>query len=123
MLLKIYKIATYLAQPLIYLYLYKRLRAGKEDRLRIGERFGNSSLPRPAGKLIWIHAASVGESVSILPLIREMGRMKPECKVLVTTGTVSSGRVMGERLPAHAFHQFVPVDTPSAVRAFLDASL
>ena len=75
---------------------------------------------RPKGPVVWVHAASVGESVSVLPLIRELGRIRPDTSVLVTTGTVTSGRMMVERLPAHAFHQFVPVDTPSAVRAFLD---
>jgi 3-deoxy-D-manno-octulosonic-acid transferase len=100
--------------------LRQRLARGKEDEDRLPERLGRPGRVRPKGALIWVHAASVGESLSVLPLIRELGRAQPQANVLVTTGTVTSGRIMGERLPANAFHQFVPVDTPTAVRAFLD---
>ncbi len=119
-LLSAYRAATSFAEPLAARILRQRLARGKEDEDRLLERLGRPGRVRPKGPLVWIHAASVGESVSILPLIRELGRLRPDANVLVTTGTVTSGRVMGERLPANAFHQFVPVDTPSAVRAFLD---
>jgi 3-deoxy-D-manno-octulosonic-acid transferase len=119
-LLSAYRAATSFAEPLAARILRQRLARGKEDEDRLPERLGRPGRVRPKGPLVWIHAASVGESVSILPLIRELGRLRPDANVLVTTGTVTSGRVMGERLPQNAFHQFVPVDTPSAVRAFLD---
>ena len=119
-LLSAYRAATGFAEPLAARILRNRLARGKEDEDRLPERLGRPGRVRPKGPLVWIHAASVGESVSVLPLIRELGRVRPDTNVLVTTGTVTSGRVMGERLPANAFHQFVPVDTPSAVKAFLD---
>ena len=119
-LLSAYRAATAFAEPLAARLLRRRLARGKEDEDRLPERLGRPGRVRPKGPLVWIHAASVGESVSVLPLIRELGRISPDTSVLVTTGTVTSGRVMGERLPANAFHQFVPVDTPSAVKAFLD---
>jgi 3-deoxy-D-manno-octulosonic-acid transferase len=119
-LLSAYRAATGFAEPLAARLLRRRLARGKEDEDRLPERLGRPGRVRPKGPLVWIHAASVGESVSVLPLIRELGRIRPDASVLVTTGTVTSGRVMGERLPENAFHQFVPVDTPSAVKAFLD---
>ena len=119
-LLSAYRAATGFAEPLAARLLRRRLARGKEDEDRLPERLGRPGRVRPKGPLVWIHAASVGESISVLPLIRELGRTRPDASVLVTTGTVTSGRVMGERLPENAFHQFVPVDTPSAVRAFLD---
>lgn len=119
-LLSTYRTITSMAEPLAARLLRQRLARGKEDEDRLPERLGRAGRVRPAGPIVWIHAASVGESVSILPLVRELGQARPDAHVLVTTGTVTSGRVMGERLPANAFHQFVPVDTPSAVRAFLD---
>lgn len=119
-LLSAYRAATSFAEPLAARLLQRRLARGKEDEDRLPERLGRAGRVRPKGPVVWIHAASVGESLSILPLIRELGRLRPDTGVLVTTGTVTSGRVMGERLPPNAFHQFVPVDTPSAVRAFLD---
>lgn len=119
-LLSAYRTVTSYAEPLAARLLQQRLARGKEDGDRLPERLGRPGRVRPKGSIVWIHAASVGESVSVLPLIRELGRLKPDAAVLVTTGTVTSGRMMVERLPPNAFHQFVPVDTPNAVRAFLD---
>jgi 3-deoxy-D-manno-octulosonic-acid transferase len=86
----------------------------------MAERFGHAGLERPGGPLIWIHAASVGEANSVLPLIDLLaGRPVPPA-ILLTTGTVTSARLMAQRLPAGVLHQFVPVDTPGAVRRFLD---
>ncbi|NOT41745.1 MAG: 3-deoxy-D-manno-octulosonic acid transferase [Alphaproteobacteria bacterium] len=119
-LLATYRKMTSIAEPLTGQFLRQRLARGKEDEDRLPERLGRPGRVRPKGPLVWVHAASVGESVSVLPLIRELGRIRPDASVLVTTGTVTSGRMMVERLPANAFHQFVPLDTPTAVRAFLD---
>jgi 3-deoxy-D-manno-octulosonic-acid transferase len=119
-LLSAYRALTGFAEPLATRLLRRRLANGKEDPDRMPERLGRPGRVRPRGALIWVHAASVGESLSVLPLIREIGRMRGDINILVTTGTVTSGRVMAERLPSFAFHQFVPVDTPSAVKAFLD---
>jgi 3-deoxy-D-manno-octulosonic-acid transferase len=119
-LLSAYRAATGFAEPLASTLLRRRLARGKEDADRLPERLGRPGRVRPKVAIIWIHAASVGESVSILPVIREITRIRPDACILVTTGTVTSSRLMCERLPENAFHQFVPVDTPGAVRAFLD---
>ncbi len=111
-----YRLTGTLAAPWLRRMLAKRAANGKEIPARLGERFGIASLPRPPGRLIWIHAASVGETVSVLSVIDALaGR----CEVLLTTGTVTSAQLAAERLPAHARHQFIPLDVPSWVERFL----
>ena len=83
-----YRWAGMVAYPLIGPYLALRAAKGKEDRARRGERFGHASLPRPQGPLIWFHAASVGETNAVVPLIREMRRR--EINVVLTTGRPSA---------------------------------
>lgn len=114
--LKAYRIATRIAQPAAGLILQHRLKKGKEDAGRIGERKGRPGKPRPEGRLIWIHGASVGETVSMTPIVERL--MKRGFTVLVTSGTVTSARVMSERLPAAAIHQFIPLDAPGFMRNF-----
>ncbi len=118
--LALYRGATMLAAPAIRLYLQRRKSRGKEDRLRFPERMGRAAQPRPAETLLWIHAASIGESFSVLRLIERLLAERTNLKVLVTTGTVTSAALMAERLPAGAFHQYVPVDRLPWVRRFLD---
>ncbi|MBC7135010.1 MAG: 3-deoxy-D-manno-octulosonic acid transferase [Oceanibaculum nanhaiense] len=108
------------AGPLIETYLGRRLRQGKEDAERLPERRGQASLPRPDGALVWLHAASVGEAASALILIDRLLATRPGLQVLVTTGTVTSAALLRDRLPPAARHQFVPVDRPGWVAAFLD---
>ena len=75
--------------------------------------------PRPPGPLVWFHAASVGESVALLPLVERLRGDRPDLVLLVTTGTVTSAATMARRLPAGVIHQFAPVDRPAWVRRFL----
>ncbi|WP_430449765.1 3-deoxy-D-manno-octulosonic acid transferase [Rhodophyticola sp.] len=100
--------------------LAARLRIGKEDEARLDERRGIASRPRPDTPLIWFHAASVGESLALLELIRRLIEERPDISVLVTTGTVTSAKVMDSRLPDGAFHQYAPMDALPFVRRFLD---
>jgi 3-deoxy-D-manno-octulosonic-acid transferase len=100
--------------------LARRLARGKEDPARWRERLGHPSRPRPAGPLVWLHGASVGEALSLLTLIEALAARRPDLSVLMTTGTVTSARLMAARLPPGAIHQFVPVDAAAAVRGFLD---
>jgi 3-deoxy-D-manno-octulosonic-acid transferase len=120
MIYGLYRAATTAGLPIVEALLRKRLKTGKEDSLRVGERRGQTTMPRPAGRLVWAHAASVGESLSLLPLIDELTERWPDIHVLVTTGTVTSAQLMAERLPARAFHQFIPLDRTAWVRRFLD---
>lgn len=100
--------------------LRKRLASGKEDADRLDERRGIASTGRPDGPLVWLHAASVGESVSLLEMIRRLGEEWPELTFLVTTGTVTSAQVLAGRLPPRCIHQFVPLDARPWMRRFLD---
>ena len=118
--LKAYRAAVGLLGPVADYTLKQRLKKGKEDPDRISERRGVAGLPRPEGPLIWIHGASVGESLSVLPLVERLSEISPAYRFLVTSGTVTSARLMGARLPACAIHQFAPLDHPAYVRRFLD---
>jgi 3-deoxy-D-manno-octulosonic-acid transferase len=117
--LALYRSLTTLGAPLIAYYLERRMARGKEDRVRFGERRGVPSLARPNGTIVWLHAASIGESISMLPVIERL-QSRPETTVLLTTGTVTSAELMAERLPPGAIHQYVPVDRLPWVRRFLD---
>lgn len=115
----LYRGLTGALAPAVPALLHSRVRRGKEDPRRLAERHGVSSLPRPSGTLIWIHAASVGESMAAVTLVLRLLE-KPARSVLVTTGTVTSAELMGQRLPPRAFHQYVPVDVIGSVTRFLD---
>jgi len=119
-LLPLYRTATVLGAPAISWYLHRRLARGKEDGERFHERKGEARRPRPTGPLIWVHGASVGESLTMLPLIERLLQAGPELNVLVTTGTVTSANLLRDRLPPGAFHQYVPVDRRTYVTRFLD---
>ncbi len=118
--LSFYRLITRVSSPLFQRALKKRVTQGKEDPHRLAEREGRTSLPRPKGKVIWVHTASVGESLAALPLIERLLETREECHVLVTTGTVTSAELMAKRLPSRALHQYVPIDRVETVRRFLD---
>ncbi len=117
---RLYRGATILLGPLATWYLRRRLRQGKEDPVRFGERLGQPGRARPNGPLVWVHGASVGETISVLPLIEGLLLQDQGLHVLLTSGTVTSARIMADRLPDRAIHQYVPIDRPSSVRRFLD---
>lgn len=120
MSVSMYRALTQISGPLINYYLKRRLNTGKEDGQRFAERMGHPSCPRPDGPLVWIHAASVGESLSMISLIDRLNRERPKIAILMTSGTVSSARLLGERLPVNVIHQYIPVDRVPWVRRFLD---
>lgn len=100
--------------------LRRRAARGKEDAARLPERLGQASLPRPEGALVWFHGVSVGESLSVLPLINQLLIERPGLSVLMTTATKASADILKQRLPEGVLHQYAPIDTPQAVRVFLD---
>lgn len=120
MILGLYRAATALLSPFVHLFLGRRRAHGKESAERFPERLGLASVERPEGPLVWMHAASVGEALSLLPLIEAIAEGWPRVTQLVTTGTVSSADLMGRRLPRDVIHQFVPVDLPKPVARFVD---
>ena len=110
------------AAPLLRLMLARRVSVGKEIPARLSERFGIDAATRPPGPLLWLHGASVGEALSVLPLLEAL---PPGIFTLFTTGTVTSARLLEQRLPAarldaRVLHRFVPLDVPAWVARFLD---
>jgi len=120
MILSLYRLAGTVGAPVVRRILTRRRDRGKEDAERFDERFGVPGIARPTGPLVWIHAASVGESLSLLPLIERLIEERKGIHVLLTTGTVTSAQIMAERLPSRVIHQFIPIDRLACVRRFLD---
>lgn len=117
--LALYAAATGLLEPLAPALLERRARVGKEDPERLHERLARPTATRPEGPLVWLHGVSVGESLSLLPLIEAL-RTRPELNLLVTSGTVTSAKLLAQRLPEGVIHQYAPVDSPAAAARFLD---
>lgn len=116
-----YIFITYLAYPFYRLFVFPyRIKCGKEDSKRFREKLGYATVSRPLGKLIWFHAASVGESLSILELVKkileEEGRTT---HILVTSGTLTSAVMIKARFPKEVIHQYAPVDFVPCVSRFL----
>jgi 3-deoxy-D-manno-octulosonic-acid transferase len=118
--LVVYRLLTRLLEPLAPRLLDARARQGKEDPVRVDERLGRASLPRPDGDLVWLHGVSVGETLSLLPVVERLRQKRPDLTVLVTSGTLTSAQLLAKRLPDGVTHQFAPVDGPGAVNDFLD---
>ncbi len=114
----IYRTIGLLAYPFMGPFLRLRASRGKEDRKRRYERYGYPSAEKPAGPLIWFHAASVGESMAVIPLIEHVNNLG--INTIMTTGTVTSAQIVRKRLPQGSFHQYVPLDLKPALERFLD---
>ncbi|HEV7255821.1 MAG TPA: lipid IV(A) 3-deoxy-D-manno-octulosonic acid transferase [Mesorhizobium sp.] len=117
LMLRGYRFAGAAAYPLVGPYIAWRATKGKEDPRRRRERRGFASHPRPEGPLVWMHAASVGETMAVIPLIERI--LEDEISVVLTTGTVTSAQVASERLGGRVIHQYVPLDLKPAVSRFL----
>ena len=113
MTLAAYRIVTAAAPALAPRLLERRLARGEENPARIAERRGEPSAPRPPGPLVWVHGASVGEFVAVLPVVERIRARG--FTVLMTTGTVTSAELAEKRLPPGALHQFIPLDVPSFI--------
>ena len=123
LILPLYAAAATLGAPALRLMLAHRRRRGREIGVRLAERWGADPAPRPPGRLVWLHAASVGETMSVLPVLQALAAR--DAQVLVTTGTVTSAGLLEQRLPALGLdgqvrHRFVPLDVPSWTGRFLD---
>jgi len=118
--LTLYRMGLGAIEPLAPMLLRRRARRGKEDPARLGERLGRASAARPDGPLIWLHGASIGETLSLLPLVEGLRRTRPRLALLVTSGTVTSAALLARRLPEGVIHQYVPVDAPASARRFLE---
>jgi len=117
--LRLYSLAANMLGPVAYRGVCRKLEAHGTDRTRWPERLGRATVPRPDGPLIWFHAASVGECLSVLTLIAHWAASRPELQFLLTSGTATSAQVLASRLPPRTRHQFAPLDTRRAMRRFL----
>lgn len=117
-MLTAYRLAGAAAYPVIGGYVAWRASKGKEEHSRRRERYGRAGQPRPEGPLIWLHAASVGETIAVVPLIERL--LGHGINIVLTTGTVTSAQVARERLGDRIIHQYVPLDLKPAVSRFLD---
>ncbi len=116
--LRLYQTLSAAAAPLAPALIRRRLKQGKEDPARVGERRGVSSDIRPRGPLVWIHGASVGEVLAAAALIERVRALN--IRILLTSGTVTSAAVVAKRFPPDIIHQYVPFDSPRYVARFLD---
>ena len=119
MLLKIYYAISVLLIPFTGFYIRRRIKLDKEDPNRFKERYGKASVVREDGNLVWIHAASVGESLSILPIINKLENTKSISQILLTTGTTSAAKIVMKKLSSKTVHQYLPLDTPLFNARFL----
>ncbi|HQT61558.1 MULTISPECIES: 3-deoxy-D-manno-octulosonic acid transferase [unclassified Acidiphilium] len=115
-----YRLATAAIAPLLPLWLARRARRGKEIAARLPERHGIAGIARPPGRLVWVHAASMGETMSALGMIDALADGAPDDRatVLLTTGTRTAAALAQSR--ARALHQFVPLDVAAHAARFLD---
>jgi 3-deoxy-D-manno-octulosonic-acid transferase len=118
-LLSLYQHLTPFLERGVLAYGRYRLKKDKEDPQRLSERFGKASCPRPNGPVAWFHGASVGEAVSLLPLLHRIRTQFPQITPLVTTGTVTAATVMAKVLPEGCIHQYIPLDVPAWIDRFL----
>jgi 3-deoxy-D-manno-octulosonic-acid transferase len=114
-------VAATLLAPALRLNLIRRAANGREIAERLPERRGIDSTPRPSGPLLWMHAASVGETMSILPVL---AALRHRTKVLLTTGTATSQALLDKCLPGlglagDVLRRFAPLDVPSWIDRFL----
>ncbi len=114
-----YGAATALLGPFASIWLTLRANNGREDSARLQERFGRYLSARPTGPLVWLHAASVGESGVALQLIEAMSARDPALSFLITTGTRTSAEMVAKRNLPRTRHVFAPLDRRDAVRRFL----
>ena len=119
--LGVYGAVSYVAQPFSGLYLRARAHKGKEIKERLQERYGFASKEvlsnHHNGSYVWVHAASVGETKAVLPLIKRLTDM--HFQVIFTTITVTAANIASVELPKGAVHQFAPLDLKPFVSRFL----
>src|SRR5258707_9452932 len=118
MTLRVYRKLSFAMVPLAPVLIKRRLKLGKEDPTRVGERRGMSDDVRPHGPLVWIHGASVGEVLAAAALIERLRALN--LRILLTSGTVTSAAIVAKRFPPDVIHQYVPYDSPRFVTRFLD---
>ncbi|MCC8377052.1 MAG: lipid IV(A) 3-deoxy-D-manno-octulosonic acid transferase [Rickettsia endosymbiont of Graphium doson] len=119
-MMRLYYFLSFLLLPIYFVIIFIRLLIGKEDIKRVKERFAIGKHKQDNGFLIWIHAASVGESMIALNLVDNISKHFPEVRFLVTSWTQSSAKILSFKLPKIATHQLLPIDNIIFTKIFLN---
>mgnify|MGYP001825882006 FL=1 len=120
-LTRLYLAFSQVSDPIWRLVHRKRLKKGKEVAARLPEKYGVAPHDRPAGRVLWFHALSVGESLALVPIIERALSENPDAYVVLTTSTATSIAALDKAgLPECATHVLLPIDTTQSVRRFLD---
>lgn len=114
-----YRVVLRCVAPLLPLWLSRRAKSGKEDPERLNERFARKLPMRPEGQLVWMHGASVGESLILLAIADQLQSQRRELEVLLTSQTLTSANILARRLSAIQRHQMAPLDTPGTAHRFI----
>lgn len=117
---RLYVAFSDLMAPIAFRRVRSKLKVHGTPDNRIAERQGHASANRPSGRLIWFHAASVGESLSVLSVITRLGELHTDLSFLVTSGTATSAKLISQRMPPRCQHQFAPLDSRTAMARFLN---
>lgn len=119
-MIKLYRLLTFILFPVIVVWLAIRVIKGKELLCRIKEKFGYASVQRTSSPYIWLHSASVGESLVALTLSNHLKTIYPEYNFLITSGTVTSAKILSSRISDRIIHQFIPIDEYFALKRFFE---
>ena len=114
-----FRFISVIVSPFVKLLILRRVHLGLENEDRKNERFGIPSKSRPSGKLIWIHAVSVGEVLSCIPFVEEFKNINKKTNILFTTTTLTGANMVEQRLKGQVVHQFIPFDVFMWVRRFV----
>ena len=109
--LRLYLFLSFLLDPIYFIYQVISVLRGRESSKRFWERWVTKQTKRPLGKLIWLHAASVGESLSLLPLIEKIVADNPKINILITSTTKTSAEILERISERQIIHQMAPYDT------------
>ena len=122
----LYRVFTFLLYPLLLVFVYYRKVVKKEDSIRFKEKIFSSCfnvVRKKSTKLIWFHAASIGEFKSIVPIIKKLIFSHKNIEILVTTTTLSSGILANNEILKfqNVYHRFFPFDVPFLINNFLNS--
>ncbi len=118
--LRAYLLATRAIPIIAKPFLRRRLAKGKEDPKRWQEKLGRPTLERPTGRLIWLHAVGLGETLALRGLIAQLHAQDPLLHFLITSTTSKSAEAIAKHLPPNTQHQFLPLDAPAYINRFLN---
>jgi len=101
-------------------YIRKRIAKGKEHKTRWKEKIAIPSVSRPKGKIIWLHAVGLGETLALTGVIESIALKRDNLTFLVTSSTLHSSQAFKKNIPKRTIHQFLPLDNKQYIKKFLE---